>query len=300
MLFNFRPTIESDNFVLAVSGGVDSVVLLHILSSMDYSFVVAHYDHGIRDNSNVDRKFVEKLAKQYNKQFYFEEGHLGPAASEELARNKRYYFLDRIKAKTNSNLIVTAHHQDDYIETAMINILRGTGRVGLSSLSSNPLVIRPLINFSKKDIVKYAETNNLKWVEDTTNQDPSYLRNNLRINIIPKMTTEQRNLFLQYILTAKELNKKIEPLIKTVLLKIQHKGQPVINRAKFIMLEDRLAHEFMHYFLRSFSFKGYDKKTIDLLVVGIKTLKPGKIIDVPDGKILLTKRSARFINKVLD
>ena len=82
-----------------------------------------------------------------------------------------------------------------------------------------------------------------------------------------------------------------------VMQKVQHKNQPVISRSKFIMLDDKIAHELIHSFLRLRKQKGYDRKIIDLIVVGIKTLKPGKFIEIPGGKIVLTKRSARFLIK---
>ena len=294
MLSTFHPNIKSDNFVLAVSGGVDSVVLLHLLSKLDYSFVVAHYDHGIRKSSSDDRRFVQDLATKYNRKFYYEEGKLGPDASEELARDKRYEFLKKIQKETGANLIVTAHHQDDEIETAMINILRGTGRLGLSSLQNNPTVQRPLLGFLKTEIMEYAIKNKLEWVEDSTNLDTTILRNYLRIKVIPKMTQEQKKCFLNLVLKAEEINNKIEPILSSLSNRLQHKGGPVISRASFLRLDDRISREIIHYLLRLFKYKNYDKKTIDLIVVGIKTLKSGKVIDIPGGKIILTKRSARF------
>ncbi len=294
MLLNYKPHIESDNFILAVSGGVDSVVLLDILSNMNYKFVVAHYDHGIRSNSYEDKIFVEKLANKYNKPFFYAEGQLGSGASEDFARNKRYEFLEKIKKDTHANLIVTAHHQDDEIETAIINILRGTGRLGISSMQSNEYLSRPLLIFSKKEILEYAQTKNLNWVEDYTNLDTAYLRNRVRLQVIPKMSDLQRGKFLEYIKISKELNKKIEPLLARLASQIQHKGRPVISRQKFISLPDNLSQEFIHYLLRNLGYKNYDKKNIDNIAIGIKTLKPGKVIEFAGGKIIITKRSARF------
>jgi tRNA(Ile)-lysidine synthetase-like protein len=294
MLSHYKPNIDSDNFILAVSGGVDSVVLLDILSKMNYGFVVAHYDHGIRKDSDQDRLFVEKIANKYGKAFFYAEGNLGSEASEELARNKRYEFFKDIQNKTGANLIVTAHHQDDEIETAIINIIRGTSRLGLSSIANNQYLARPLVNYPKAELIEYAKNNNLQWVEDATNSDPHYLRNKVRLQIIPKMPENERRVFLEHIKKSKDYNKKIEPLLINLSNRVQHKGKPVISRQKFILLDDTIARELVHHLLRTFRYKNYDKKNIDRIVIGIKTLKAGKVIEVPGGKIILTKRSARF------
>src|SRR5688572_27728765 len=129
--------VAPGKYIVAVSGGVDSMVLLHLLSQHSQSeLIVAHFDHGIRPDSAEDRKLVEKTAKKYGLEFVYREGELGPGASEAEAREARYGFLQIIKVKHNAKAIVTAHHQDDMLETAIINMLRGTGRKGLSSLVS--------------------------------------------------------------------------------------------------------------------------------------------------------------------
>src|SRR4051794_16456164 len=123
-------------YVVAVSGGVDSVGLLDLLR-MDpgVKLTVSHFDHGIRDDSHLDRAHVQALARRYQLPFVYDKGALGPGASEAEARTARYQFLDNVKTKTGAHAIVTAHHQDDVLETAIINLLRGTGRKGLSSLT---------------------------------------------------------------------------------------------------------------------------------------------------------------------
>lgn len=165
-------------YVVAVSGGVDSVVLLDILTKKpDLELIVAHFDHGIRDDSAQDADFVKTLAEKYNLQFEMRREELGPDASEELARARRYSFLKETATKLNGSLI-TAHHNDDVIETIAINLLRGTGWRGLAVLDSG--VLRPLTDFSKSDILDYARKQNLTWREDSTNQSNKYLRNRVR------------------------------------------------------------------------------------------------------------------------
>lgn len=165
-------------YVVAVSGGVDSVVLLHMLSqSPDLELIVAHFDHGIRETSADDAAFVESLAKTYNHPFVTKREELGKQASEELARDRRYAFL-RDVAKQYDAQIVTAHHADDAVETVAINLKRGTGWRGLAVLDSD--IRRPLIGMSKNEIIAYAHKYNLEWHDDETNDSDVYLRNRIR------------------------------------------------------------------------------------------------------------------------
>ncbi len=132
-------------YIVAVSGGIDSVSLLHALTSdKSLHLIVAHFDHGIRDDSALDAKFVANLARELGLSFVTQRVKLGFEASEAVARKHRYKFLHRACIENNADAIVTAHHQDDVIETAIINTLRGTKRRGLISLKSTELIKRPL------------------------------------------------------------------------------------------------------------------------------------------------------------
>jgi len=167
------------NYVVAVSGGVDSVVLLDKLAkSAEHSLTVAHFDHGIRPESADDAAFVRALATRYGLPFEVERAELGPDCSEETARIHRYDFLRRVAAKSGGTL-VTAHHQDDVIETIAINLTRGTGWRGLAVMNDRTIE-RPLLDLRKQELYAYAVDNGLEWVEDATNGSDTYLRNRLR------------------------------------------------------------------------------------------------------------------------
>lgn len=140
--------------------------------------VVAHFDHGIRPESDADARFVKALAEKYGLIFESTREELSAGASEAEARERRYLFLDSI-AKKYSGKIVTAHHQGDVIETIAINLTRGTGWRGLAVLN-NSNIVRPLLQKTKQELYDYALTHNLEWVEDETNQTNVYLRNRLR------------------------------------------------------------------------------------------------------------------------
>jgi tRNA(Ile)-lysidine synthetase-like protein len=177
--------IQPGTYIIAVSGGVDSVSLLDILAKQQATLIVAHFDHGMRPDSRADEQFVAGLAKQYKLGYVTERKELGATSSEAAARRARYDFLFRARQKFNASKIITAHHSDDIIETMMINIIRGTGWRGLCSLKNTADIYRPFLKVSKADIMRYANTHNLKWKEDSTNQNQGYLRNAIRHQLLP-------------------------------------------------------------------------------------------------------------------
>lgn len=270
-------TVRPGRYIVAVSGGVDSVVLLDILrKDPDLELIVAHFDHGIRPESVLDRKFVEDLASKYDLVFSYAEGRLGKHASEADAREARYAFLRSVQELHAATAIITAHHEDDRIETAIINMLRGTGRKGMSALSSTEYIVRPLLSVPKKEIISYAKRENLSWREDSTNQEDIYLRNYVRHHIVPRLSGQNRELLLQKIRAAQDLNRVIDDALAEVLETVQK----TLDRDWFCLLPHALSGEVMAAWLRKEGIRNFDKKNIDRLIIGSKTLFPGSRIDV--------------------
>ena len=201
--------------MVAVSGGVDSVVLLHMLvTSHRNEIIVAHFDHGIRSGSADDAAFVRGLAETYQVPFELGHGNLGPTASEEAARNARYAFLREV-AERHDGRIVTAHHQNDIIETIAINLVRGTGWRGLAVLR-NPAIIRPLLTQTKRAIYEYALKRGLEWVEDETNQTDAYMRNRLR-RILTQLDSRTHQALIDLWKLQTEVALKIDDESRTLL-----------------------------------------------------------------------------------
>ena len=180
--------------ILAVSGGVDSVAMLHSLAVQDSfavaeksKLIVAHFDHGIRKSSAADARFVAALAKHYGLAFELGSAQLGAQSNEADARNARWAFLKELQNKLNAP-VATAHHSDDVFETQIINLLRGSGRRGMSVLKETKDITRPLINRTKAEIYDYVLQNKLEYVEDSTNADLRFLRNKVRNRYIPKLS----------------------------------------------------------------------------------------------------------------
>lgn len=275
-------TVEPGKYVVAVSGGVDSMVLLDLLSKQSsLELIVAHFEHGIREDSDEDRKLVQEAAQSYGLPFVSEHGKLGPNVSEAEARTARYGFLREVMRMYHTDAIITAHHQDDLVETAVINMIRGTGRKGLSSLSSQKDLIRPLLHIAKADILSYAKEHNIIWHEDSTNQNEAYLRNYVRRTILPKLGDEGRQRLLALIEKAEEHNPTIDDLLLSDIK--AHETSEGLSRHWFIMLPHAVACEAMATWLRQNDIREFDSKAIDRLVVAAKVAIPGKQVDINAG-----------------
>lgn len=267
-------------YIVAVSGGVDSVVLLDLLvKQKDLDLVVAHFDHGIRKTSAKDREFVEKLSGQYALPFEYGTAKLGAGASEEQARKARYEFLQDTRKKCGADAIITAHHQDDVIETICINLLRGTGRMGLSSLTSREDIARPLLEVPKAQLVAYAQHHDLQWREDETNQNTDYLRNWLRHKILNKLSDEQRAAFVTLYHHARVRNEELNSLLSSLL----GERSNTLQKSIVINAPHDVAKELLAHWLRDNSIRDFDQKTLERLVIGAKTLAKGKTVPIKRG-----------------
>jgi tRNA(Ile)-lysidine synthase len=272
--------LPSGRYVLAVSGGVDSVVLLDVLTHQkNLELIVAHFDHGIREDSKEDRIFVERLAKKYGLPFESAEGKLGKHASEQTARDSRYKFLRSVLAKHKALAIITAHHQDDVLETMLINLIRGTKRKGLSSLKNQPDIQRPLLNVSKKELIQYAQDHNIMWHEDSTNSDTNYLRNWVRKYLIQKLTSDQRQQLLDSNVKLQDINQEVDQLLRSEF----DTSDDQIAKKTVLSLPHDVAKEVVADWLRQNGIADFDRPTIERLVIGAKTLRSGKSVEIKHG-----------------
>ena len=262
--------LAGKKYLVAVSGGIDSIVLLDLMVKK-YSanqLVVAHFDHGIRQDSADDALFVKELAKSYGLKFESRAEKLGPRASEELARTRRYFFL-REMAKKHQAIITTAHHADDVIESIMINLKRGTGWRGLVVMGAQD-VFRPLIQLTKKEIIEYAKTNNLKWREDTTNRSLKYLRNQIRRQL-SDITEEQRQQLLSLWVVQTDLKQAIQQEIKKLLRQHGYEKEG-FNRYFFININQAVALECLRFLTKGL----LTRPQLTELLLAIKTYASGK------------------------
>ncbi len=271
--------LPAGTYIVAVSGGVDSVALLDIICRRpDLSLVVAHFDHGIRSDSRQDEQFVAKLAEQYHLPYETERVELGPGASEAAARQARYDFLFRTRDKHEAQSIITAHHADDVIETMMINLIRGTGWRGLCSLQDTQKIRRPFLRLSKAEIIAHAKIHNLSWREDATNTDEQYLRNAVRRQLMPKADRQKwLNLYNQQKKLVQQINREAAQL-------------DPYKRYDYIMWPRSVALEMVKTDLK------LTRRQADYALTAIKTAAHGAVLEVGANKKLTFTRDSFIVS----
>lgn len=176
--------------VVAVSGGLDSCVLLHLarFTAMESGreWIAAHFDHAMRPTSRDDAFWVAGLCRAWGVPLHVARASEAPA-SEDDARRARYDFLEAVRARVGACLVLTAHHADDQAETVLFRLLRGTGSKGLGGIPvrRGHAILRPLLDVWRAELLEYAEASKLSWREDPTNRSQEYARNALRHRILP-------------------------------------------------------------------------------------------------------------------
>ncbi|AIO18221.1 tRNA(Ile)-lysidine synthase [Candidatus Izimaplasma bacterium HR1] len=208
---------ETEPIVVALSGGIDSMVLFDIIHQLNNNVIIAHVNHNKRSESIVEYKYIETMANEINIPF---EGYSIEETTDNFhheSRLKRYEFFRAIAQKYHSTKIVVAHHLDDQVETVLMRIVRGTSFSGYSGIKEirydrNVSIIRPLMEITKEDIVEYSKENNIKFFEDSSNSEDIYTRNRFRHNIIPLLKEENPNLNKKIIQLAEYIDSANEVL----------------------------------------------------------------------------------------
>lgn len=194
---------KGQKILLATSGGVDSMVLTHVLSKLGYTIVLAHCNFQLRDkDSEADQKFLKAFAKKnqlkiYTKKFKTTEISKKKKQSiQEVARDLRYNWLESIRVKYTCDFIATAHHLDDNIETLVFKLAKGTGIKGLRGiLLKNGKIVRPLLEISKAEIFEYAQKHAIPFREDSSNKTLKYDRNRIRQKVVPELLKVNQGLY---------------------------------------------------------------------------------------------------------
>lgn len=189
------PEVAEAKILVAVSGGIDSVVLVHLCKKAGLDISLAHCNFQLRgEESEEDENFVIELADALDLQIFIEEFETEAYANEKklstqmAARDLRYHWFDELCETLQFDYIFTAHHANDNLETVLINFIRGTGLDGLTGIpDKNDCIRRPLLPFTRKQIEDFAHLNQLKWREDSSNQSLKYFRNKVRLEVIPKL-----------------------------------------------------------------------------------------------------------------
>ena len=278
--------LQPGTYIVAVSGGVDSMVLAHmLLRRPGLKLVIAHANHGMRPDAGEDEALVRQFAEQYSLQFFTTYLQLGSGASEEAARKARYEFLQQCSKKVNAQGIVLAHHQDDLIETALLAIMRGTGWRGLAPFSGTTPYARPLLHLPKHQLIGYARANNVPWHEDSTNTNEAYTRNYIRHTLVPTLdqkSSDWQESFLQHIRKQQEVRGKIEKeLTKWLDEHVQYyNGYAKLRRYDIIMLPHEAAYELMQQMFRKLTGNSFERHIAEAAVLFVKVAQPGKVLQL--------------------
>jgi len=186
------PALSSQRVLVAVSGGVDSMILVDLLREFSNAVAVAHCNFQLRgQDSTQDEQLVESYCKRHQLTCHIKrfDTKLPKHSTQMATRTLRYNWFKELCLSNNYDVILTAHHADDNIETLLMNIIRGTGIEGLTGIpEQNERILRPLLPFYKSEIIAYAQAHQIPWREDRSNQSDDYQRNAIRHHVIPELT----------------------------------------------------------------------------------------------------------------
>ncbi|WP_233900662.1 tRNA lysidine(34) synthetase TilS [Tenacibaculum piscium] len=267
------PFLKDKKLLIAISGGLDSVVLTHLLAQLKYDISLAHCNFQLRNEaSNLDEVFVENLSEklkipvfsiQFDTLEYAKKQQLSTQLS---ARKLRYDWFEKLSENHAFDYVLTAHHADDNLETFLINLTRGTGLDGLTGIPAvNGNIVRPLLKFSRAEIQKYALENNIKWREDASNAETKYVRNKIRHQIIPVLkelnpsllkTHQKTTDFLQQ--SQEIVTDKIQEITAEIITKETKHGNDFIkiNIAKLVKLSNPKIY--LYQLLKNYKFTAWN------------------------------------------
>ena len=210
---NNFPFLKGKKLLIAISGGIDSVVLTYILHQLKFNISLAHCNFHLRGiDSDSDQQFVSKMASALNIPCYImhfdtkEYAKNHKLSIQEAARKLRYEWFEKIRQEQQLDYILTAHNLNDSLETFLINLSRGTGLKGLTGINNiNKKIIRPLSSFSRAEILTFAHKNKIDWREDKSNANTKYTRNKIRHQVIPVLQEINPNLLETFKQTLENL-----------------------------------------------------------------------------------------------
>ena len=312
---------SGDTIVIGVSGGPDSMALLNVLINLvnnqeiQAKLIVAHINHGIREEADEETKFVEEFCKKNNIPCYVKKEKVEELAkkqrigTEEAGRKLRYSFFDEILKKENGNKIATAHNANDNAETMLMNIMRGSGSSGLKGieLKRDEKYIRPILKITREEIEEYCIQKDLNPKIDKTNKENIYTRNKIRNELIPFIEKEFNPNIINSLNRLSELMKEddeyfekiVEEKYKEILIeeylgnsKLEGKNQIILDLKKFNKEEKVIKNRIVRYTISKIlgSSKNIEKiHVLDIVKlyennIGNKFLLPNKKIKVFVGK----------------
>ncbi|GIV29991.1 MAG: tRNA(Ile)-lysidine synthase [Bacteroidia bacterium] len=264
---------KNDFLLLAISGGADSVVLADLLHKGGFQFAFAHCNFSLRGkDADADEQFVLQLAERYGVKCFTKKTDTLQYAEDKgisiqmAARELRYQWFEELMKMYGFDYLLTAHHLDDNIETILLHQIRGTGIRGMTGIASKlKHLARPMLVFTKEEILNYAKEHHLPYREDVSNYSDKYLRNYLRLNIMPLMKNIQPdlyNVFQKNIWHFSEAENVVNAYVEGVLKEAVHCGKEVVRIAIDMINREEHLHLVLHHFLSRFHFNDEQIKDI--------------------------------------
>ena len=266
---NHFPFLQGKKLLLAVSGGLDSMVLVHLFQQLNYEIVVLHCNFQLRGlESFEDQQFIQEYSNTNAIPFVFTQFDTEAFAADfkvsiqVAARELRYSWFYEQLAIQKGDFILTAHHADDNLETFLINLSRGTGLEGLIGIpAQNEKVIRPLLSFSRQQMEEYASVNKLKWREDSSNASDKYLRNKIRHHLVPLLKELNPNFISSFEKTQSFLSEAQELVDDAAIMVYQQvareEGEDIyFDLGRLLQLPNYSSY--LYQWLKEFGFTAWD------------------------------------------
>ena len=257
--------LKKKKLLIAISGGIDSVVLTHLLSVLNFDISLAHCNFNLRGKeSDLDEEFVIQLSEKLNLNLFKihfktdEFAKRNKQSTQIAARELRYNWFQKIIEQNSFDYVLTAHHADDNLETFLINLTRGSGLDGFTGIPEiNGNVVRPLLKFSRETILAYAKINNINWREDKSNASTKYIRNKIRHKILPVLKEINPSLLESFAKTSEHLKESqqiIEDCIEKIALEVisVEQNSTKINIKKINQLSNPKAY--LYQLLNKYNF----------------------------------------------
>ncbi len=294
-----RLGLEKKNLLLAVSGGVDSVVLAHLSQQAGLSFSIAHCNFQLRgEESARDESFVAALAKGMGKHLHVKQFDTKAYADaqkisiQEAARQLRYEWFGQLEKEAGAQHTLVAHHADDSIETLLMNFFRGTGLQGLTGIPVSPAnnvysvhIVRPLLEIRREDIIEYARMHGLSWVEDSSNQSSDYTRNFFRNEVIPliqKVYPQAEDNLLDNTIRFQKLAALYQPYVKSLKDKIV---EEMPGGQRRVLLKKLVSYQHTSLPFEIFREYGFNEKQVEG-IMALAHAQTGKFVENNEWQVI--------------